>query len=260
MIDKSTLSHYAAARRDALPDIDDAALAGPLEAFFAAGLEDGVASFAAKVEGLPAHLGRLPEPWREAAYAWLWIWVEPSVPAAEARQVLDAAAGLRPLLQRDKDIREAGLILGRMPVSGAAGATSASAEEIARAGRLVDDLAREKAFDDASVRYILECAERLAALPFAAVVPHLSALLEAVRQLWYAQALPEINDALLEVLDQAPSAEALAAVLRDEVTAIDEVVRGYVIEFLEELRRGGRYVAAGSGSTAKQGLRLALAG
>ena len=46
----------------------------------------------------------------------------------------------------------------------------------------------------------------------------------------------------------------------DEVTAIDEVVRGYVIEFLEELRRGGRYVAAGSGSTAKQGLRLALAG
>ena len=93
MIDKSTLSHYAAARRDALPDIDDAALAGPLEAFFAAGLEDGVASFAAKVEGLPAHLGRLPEPWREAAYAWLWIWVEPSVPAAEARQVLDAGAG-----------------------------------------------------------------------------------------------------------------------------------------------------------------------
>lgn len=237
-----------------MPELSDPALTGPLQTFFAAGLEDGLANYVALVEGLPAYLGRLPEAWREVAYEWIWIWVEPSVPPAEAALVLEALAPLRELLERDSELRPAQRLLARLPAE--EGGMAASPEQRERAAYLVGEIAREKGFDAYSVDSILSHAKQLEELPFAALVPSLSELLEAVRQLWYAQGLPELNDALLALLDRAPSAEELAAVLRDEVAAIDEVVRGYVVEFLADLHRGSPML--GPGSTAKQGLARVL--
>ncbi|MCA9651145.1 MAG: hypothetical protein H6712_18995 [Myxococcales bacterium] len=80
----------------------------------------------------------------------------------------------------------------------------------------------------------------------------------AIRRLWYAQRLPEINDALLEILDGAPSAEALASLVRAEVERSDVEVRDHVVEFLRELERDAPRLHPES--VARLGLRLAIAG
>jgi hypothetical protein len=259
VIDLSTVSHISAERLEALPPVADDALARPLEGFFGAGYEDGLDNFCDRVAALPGYLGRLPAQWREVAYEWIGVWVEPSVPSDEARPVLAAAATLRPLLTADQVLPAARRLLERLPTAtdeGAVEPAAASEEAIADAGRWVAELARERLFDDVSVRAVLMYAERLRGLPFAAVSPHISELLEAVRQAWYAQGLREINDAFLEILATAPSAETLAAVLGAELERIDPKVRGYVVDFLRELQQGAPHLAPDS--VPLRGLAIAI--
>ena len=251
------ISHISAAEKAALPPIPDADLATRLEAFlgfdlgaYQPDLDVGIECFALLVKALPSYAGRLPEPWRDVAYRWIELWIETSVPVAESAPVLAELEASRTLLQGDEaSLRSAVRLFGHLPTepAGVASEEVATEEQIQTAASLVRQFSEERGDGEFSQRSLLMFASQIQALPFAAAAPHLSSLLEAGRTLWDAQRIYEINEALLEIMQNAPSAEVLAEALRP-------CQQG---PFLKELRMSAPHLAPGC--VALRGIQLALA-
>lgn len=246
MMNLDNISHISAAEKGALPAIDDAPVATKLNALlgfdlgaYRPDLDIGIECFSVLVEAFPTYADSLPPPWRDVTYRWIEGWIAPGVPPDESRPVFAALEACRALLRRDEATLASALrLLAHLPTEKAAPAMAPATEaQLEQAEGLVRQFCAERGDNAFSQKSLLVLASQIRALPSAAVAPHVPAFLEAGRCLWDGQRIYEINEAILDILDAAPSAEALAEALRPCGETPYTVVHGPSIPVDVESRR-----------------------